>query len=123
MDIVNRSSAIIYSTEKMLDWINSLPEYQGDDAVSLEEVNSEPCVFLIPEFEDEVDAYDYIASREVEIFNHMLSGWWQEKGEINVNPDKEDFQEWFGVSVSSMIIDLDYTPIVKDELEVVDDDE
>ena len=120
MDIINRSAFSVYGTQKFVDWINTLDEFKGDDSMTLEEVNANPSIFLVPEYEEDEDGMKFVDEKKEELFQHMLDAW-QGEGEIEIDPTEEDFDEWFDLAFTPMICDLDFTPIVKDEIEMVED--
>lgn len=116
MEIIDRSALIIYSKDKMLSFINNLDSMKDEDDLTIEEINVEPSIFLIPEFDEEEEAYLYIEKNKIEIFKMMLLSW-LEDGEISINLEEELFEQWFDTLITPVVNDLISSKIQKEELD------
>ncbi len=107
--IVNRSAMTIKMKKAFVDWANQLPDRMSEEVhrpLTLEEANSEPLVYLIPEIYDPDELDAYLERSWIVLFESILSGWtldallWPKKRTFKL------FSEWFEVSCSSMVCDL-----------------
>lgn len=121
MDIINRSVLVIYVKEKFEKWVNALPNFEGEEKLTLAEINAFPSTFLIPEFEEEDEGFDYLNNKKKEIFSVMLNSWAENSNQVTIDIESEDFFDWFEAVFAPMVLDLDYAPLVKDQFELVEE--
>lgn len=103
MYLTNRAALVVKAKQPFIDWINYVGE---DDLVfSLEMVNRESRVYLIPEHDTpkelEViiqDIYKEIFEDELLSFHRDRSAWPEVK--------YQRFLDWFDLKVHSMVIDM-----------------
>ena len=107
--IVNRSAMTIKMKKAFVDWANQLPDRATEEVhrpLTLEEANSEPVVYLIPEIYDPEELDAYLERSWIMLFEHLLSGWisdavlWPKKRTFKM------FTEWFEIACNSMVYDL-----------------
>jgi len=117
MEIVNRSLVMLFSNEQMVEFINAFPEF-ALNKISMEEINDEPLSLMIPEFDEFDKAIGFLNQKKVEIFKIQVESWVGESESLDdkLNIKIESLEDWFDVVFSSMVIDLDYVPISKEEL-------
>lgn len=104
MQLINRDCLTIYAKQTFVDWIHSIPELELP-YVTLEAVNTEGTILLIPEGFSEGDALDYLASFEAALLERFFADWYLDD---SVWPDLEEytFDHWFSVKYHSMIFDM-----------------
>ncbi|MBC7499833.1 MAG: hypothetical protein H7315_04965 [Herminiimonas sp.] len=124
---INRSLMLVRCKQPFVDWLQQVePDAMAD--VTLELVNADGDVFLIPEKMDAHDARHWFDNRWPMLFDHMLGAWvvdetkWPEERSILL------FHEWFSVEYRSMIWDLCREPLAiedwaRDSGEIEDDGE
>lgn len=108
MKEINRSIIIVRAKEPFLVWLNSLPDPEN---LTLDEVNRDQTVFLLPEYEDDHEKEKLLKRYFKQIFEEKLNGWWQDP---DVWPSKRGlkaFKEWFDVEFHSLVFDLVDKPI------------
>jgi hypothetical protein len=101
--IVNRYVAILKPKQPFLDWLESQPDW--DVEITLEEIRSDRCAYLIPAYALLDQAMRYIERNHKKFFEMELFGcytdesMWPEKRTLSV------FRKWFDIEIHSMIID------------------
>ena len=108
---INRIAVTLIPTEACLDWINSCP---GDDtAMTLEEIQRDPTVFLIPEGKGEPKAA--VRRHYKAMFLEELSSWYTDLTFWPQDLSFKTFTKFFTIHVSSLVFDLGSGGIVKEE--------
>ena len=107
--MLNRCAVIVHPKKPYLDWAASL-----DDA-GIDPLDGERKVYLLPEYNDDVEAmallshtYDLIFQAELENWHLIVEDW-------PANRTFAMFREWFEVEMHSMVSDLSMEPLVDDE--------
>ena len=104
---INRMAILLDPAKGYLEWVRSCPE--GDDGITLEELRSEPTVYLIPEMDAEPEAW--LQKNFQAIFEQELDAWcgddafWPEDRSFKV------FKRFFRVRLASMVVDMGRGPI------------
>lgn len=104
MDTINRSAIIVKPGRPFLDWLHRVDPTSAH--LTLEDLQQEPTIYLLPECDSEDQAFEYLGGRAAEIFEEHLEGWYRVP---EVWPSKRDlltFRRWFACSFHSMIVDL-----------------
>lgn len=107
---INRIAVTLVPTEACLGWINSCP---SDRAMTLEEIQREPTVFLIPEGKGKPE--DAVRRHYKPMFLEELSSWYTDLALWPKDLSFRNFKKFFSIHASSMVFDLGSGPIVKDE--------
>jgi len=113
MYIINRSIAIIRPKQPFLAWILSV---EDDVGVTLEELRNDANVLLIPEYDSQEDALEYIYTNYENIFEMELEDWYTVEECWPENRSLKFFKEWFDVEIHQMIIDTVDGFIEKEEV-------
>lgn len=100
---INRCAVTVRAKQPFLDWLEGLPDMLD---MTLEEVNEDPSVYLLPEVDDLADQEDLLAGFYDLIFEEELVGWWTEEDDWPQVRTLGLFMEWFEVEFHSMIVDL-----------------
>lgn len=112
MGTLNRNVMVIRYKQKMLDWLNR----ETQMGLSLDEINSNPPVFLIPEFESIPEFEDESAELKEYVFQEIMAQW---NTDPNAWPNNEmtakNFNKWFDYSLHETAIDLAETPLMATE--------
>ena len=108
---INRFGIILLPTQACLDWIKSC--VGDDDNLTLDELRREPTVYLIPEGRAKPETY---------IRRHFKAMFESELGSCYTDPTLwpkaisfANFQKFFEIHVTSMVIDLAKGQIIKEE--------
>ena len=115
MYLINRHVAIIKPKQPLLDWLESQPDW--DEDITLEELRSDRCAYLIPAYVFLDQAMRYIERNHKIIFEWELFGWytdesiWPEKRTLSV------FRKWFDVEIHSMVADMLDEHITREEID------
>jgi hypothetical protein len=110
--MVNRSVMVIRIKEPFREWLMSLPD--PFDA-TLDEINDDNSVFLIPEYEDDSQKEKLIKKMYKEIFEEHLEDWWIDEKYWPKNRTLTIFKKWFDVEFHSVVIDLLGTDLISEE--------
>lgn len=112
--MLNRSAITVKAKQPFMDWLHGLPD-PVDSAVTLQDVNEEQPVYLIPECIDP-DMFPELLSHYFDtIFDAELSGWWVDRKDWPQPRTVEMFQEWFQVELHSMVEDLGDEELVDED--------
>jgi len=103
---INRSAILIKGTKKFQEYlIATIGDITSGDK-GIEEMNSDPTIYLIPEIDDEEMKNEILEEFCKDILENELSGWITDK---KLWPRKRDFalfKEWFDITFCSMVYDL-----------------
>jgi hypothetical protein len=114
MITVNRSVAIIKPQKPFIKWVNSLPD---SDKKYTDDIFQEDCLaILIPEYDTEKDAKEYINAMWEDIFGEQLWGWYTDETLWPKGRTEKMFWKWFKVEFHSMVADPYDLPIEKEDL-------
>jgi len=109
--MLNRGAVIVRPNQPFLDWAAQL-----DDSGIIPDPNDEQTVYLIPEYDDEVDALRILSEGYDIIFETELYGWHTHDSDWPKNRTFAMFRDWFHVEFHSVVDDLcEYE--IKDDLD------
>ena len=104
MLMLNRMAIVVTAKQPFLDWLHSIdPTSQG---LTLEDLNNEPTVYLLPEARGDEEAAACVRRHSKEIFSTELDSWWRERSDWPPRLTAGIFDEWFGWTHHSVILDL-----------------
>ena len=86
-----------------------------DDSDVRPDPEGEPTIYLMPDYEDEVEGWELLAACYDIIFEAELEGWHTVESRWPSNRTFAMFREWFDITLVSCIEDLCEGPIVDDE--------
>lgn len=118
--MINRSAVSVYVRQPFIDWLRGLPD-TGE--ATLEAVNHDPTLFLLPEYGDDAERDALLGECFDLIFDDELSGWSLDEAEWPAKRDLATFKEWFDVRFHSVAIDLVDAPLLDDDDEDFEDEE
>ncbi|MEK7396547.1 MAG: hypothetical protein AAB116_06385 [Candidatus Poribacteria bacterium] len=113
MNTINRLVAIIKPKQPLLDWLESLPDW--DDELTLDEIRADCTAILIPEYGSNEKALQYIEQKHEEIFEIELSNWHYDEDLWTKNRSLKIFREWFDIEIHSMVYDAVDENIIKED--------
>jgi len=116
MYFLNRSILIVKAKQPFIDWINSTTVPGDSSIITLDEVNREPNVYLIPEYDSEAELNQLLPSAIECIWDAELSGWCLDASTWPKEQSMDAFHKWFDLMVGGMVHDLLEDPLVKEEL-------
>ena len=102
MDTVNRFALVLEPTEAYLKWATGSPE--GDDELTLEELQDDATVYLIPETTAGPDAF--LRRNYAAMFERELASWCTDESFWPKNRSFKTFKRFFRVRLHSVVIDL-----------------
>ena len=115
MYLINRIAAILKPTQPFVDWINkSNPD---EETITLDEVQQDCTVILVPEFEFPEETIPYIESNYSVIFKDELADWCDDDNQLPQNRSLEMFRQWINIELHSMVYDTQEDPIEKEDTE------
>ena len=101
---INRSIAILKPTQTFIDWANSLPD--SEQKITPADLKDDCTTVLIPEYDTDKEAKEYVDSICFDLFEHELEGWCLNRDWWPKKRTKESFWKWFAVEFHSVILDL-----------------
>lgn len=115
---INRSAFFIRCKQPFVDWLNALPETSKyPHAMTLEESNAHPEVFLVKEYEDDTDFLEKFNRHKSGHFKRMMEAWTTDERKWHKDTSAAEFDKWFGVVWSPMVLDLEDGEIEREEAE------
>jgi hypothetical protein len=99
---VNRAAALLVPKMPFFDWLRSLPDPMDLSPATYEEYST---VYLVPEFEDDVEKRVVLERSFTTLFEEVLVGWWTVEDDWPDTRDYKIFTDWFDVKMYSMVLD------------------
>ena len=112
---INRSVVVVRRKQPFVDWANSTNAVGDTNVITLADVNDEPNVYLIPEYEDDKSLKRILPTAIACIWDSELSGWYTDEARWPRDRSANAFHEWFDLEIGSMVYDLLDDPIAKEE--------
>jgi len=113
--MVNRCAITVRVKQPFLDWLLQLPE-PISSGMSLNEINKEPKVYLIPDYTSESEKEAILGKYYHSILEHEREEWCIIKNDLFQHTSLEQFKEWFDIEFHSIIEDLlDEEPLLNDD--------
>ena len=112
--MLNRSAITVWAKKPLLDWMKQLPDPVDPDT-TLEKINQDPSIYLLPEYEFDYEEEDLLEQSYDIIFEMELEGWWENEAGWPKNRDFEMFRKWFDIGFHSIIEDLVDEPLLDDD--------
>ena len=108
--MLNRSSVIVRPKQPYLDWAAQL-----DDSGIAPDPNDECTIYLIPEYDDDIQALEILSKCFDVIFEAELEGWHTAESSWPKKRDFKMFRNWFSFEFHSVVEDLCVYEIIDDE--------
>ena len=108
--MLNRCALVVRPKQPFLDWAASL-----DDSGLVPDPADEQTVYLIPNFESDVEAERILKKVFAEVFERELDGWHTDETAWPKNRSLATFKQWFHVELHSIVEDLCAYEITDDE--------
>jgi hypothetical protein len=111
--MLNRSVVMVRPKQPFLDWAAQVNGADGPP-----DRDDERIVYLIPEYDDEQEAWELLEEVYEEIFESELYGWHTEESSWPQQRDFAMFQQWFDIELNSIVEDLcGYELVDEDEID------
>ena len=107
MKLLNRSALSVRPTQAVVDWINALEPTMGDDDLTLDDVERESTIYLIPEMDTPEALEAFVHERYQVILETELRAWEEDEAQWPDTLDWSLFQTFLRVEHSYLAIDLD----------------
>ncbi|ABE60341.1 MULTISPECIES: hypothetical protein [Chromohalobacter] len=107
MKLLNRSALSVKPTQAFVDWINSLEPTVGEDDLTLDDVERESTVYLIPEMDTPEALAAYVRERHLDLLETELRGWEEDSRQWPEPLDWALFEQFLIVEHSYLALDLD----------------
>ncbi len=99
--MINRGVVIVRPREPFIDWAANL-----DDSGIVPQASDERTVYLIPNYNDDLEAWRLLSKVYEEIFENELWGWHTDEAAWPKQRSFIMFKEWFAVEFHSIVEDL-----------------
>jgi hypothetical protein len=110
---INRTVAVLKPKQAFVDWVNSMP---GDGPpMAIEEIFDDCLCFLIPEYDTNEQALEFILKNAQPILEAELIGWDQSGDTWPDKLDRRLLQKFFDVEIHSEVIDMMKGPIERED--------
>lgn len=105
MEMLNRSAITMKPLRPFLDWAKR-DDPEGLDREILRTMCAEPTVYLLPEYDDELEGEELLAESWPVLFEVMLSAWSRDERTWPQTRTLAVFREWFEIQLSAVVEDL-----------------
>ena len=95
MKTINRAAVIVIPASPFLDWLHRADPTSA--ALSLEDLRGEFSIYLLPEYDTDDEALEYLRAYCTEIFEEELAGWYRVR--------TGDYRVRFRVEGDTVVID------------------
>lgn len=109
--MLNRAALIVRPAQPYLDWAAGL-----DDSGILPDPEEEVTVYLIPEYEDDLEADKVLRRVYAEVFERELFGWCTDESQWPQHRTFVVFKAWFSVEMHSIVEDFSSAPLLDDDI-------
>jgi hypothetical protein len=110
MVTLNRSAVVVKPKRPLLDWLHAADP--TSHCLSLEDLQHEPTIYLIPECDTEAEVEDALRALCEEIFIEQLAGWYTDRTTWPRDRGFEVFCRWLDFQHHSMLVDLGDEPLI-----------
>ncbi len=107
MKMLNRSAITVKLSQDFVDWINNLDD--DSETLTLQDVNEEATVYLIPEIEDEEQLNEMVQEFYLNILENELKSWEEDEKQWPAELSMELFERFLTVDPAVMVFDLDFS--------------
>ena len=114
MYTINRALIVVKPKQIFADWVNAHPDSAGF-TTTLDSLREDSTAYLIPEFDSDQEAQEYLEDLSTDIFEIELESWYSNESFWPKRRDYKTFLEWFDIEFHSMIIDPYENDIEKEE--------
>jgi len=114
MITINRAAILVRPRMPFLKWLRRVDPTSVE--VSLEDLQEEPNVYLLPECENKEDAREHLKQICGGIFELQLDEWYRMPSAWPEGRDLDTFERWFEWSFHSMVIDVSDEPLLQEEM-------
>lgn len=104
MQLINRDCLVLKAKQTFVEWIRTVPGLEMPSA-TLDDVNIEGTILLVPEGFSEEDAFQYIEKRKPILIVKQFADWYRDDAtwpDFNRFP----FDHWISVEYHSMVYDM-----------------
>ncbi|MGI9303108.1 MAG: hypothetical protein ACR2RB_10425 [Gammaproteobacteria bacterium] len=110
--MLNRSAVVVSPKQPYIEWAASL-----DDSGLAPSADDDRTVYLIPEYNDDVEAMEILSQAYDIIFEMELGAWHTEESAWPKSRTFAMFREWFEIEFYSLVDDLCGYELSDDELD------
>lgn len=114
--VLNRSAVLFLYREPFTQWASALPDHEGGP-ITPEELNGEPVVYLVPEYESDEEFFVWLEKNYKGLWNKFLMGWTSDKSVWPETRTLEAFVVWFQPVLLSLVYDLSDNEYILEEWE------
>lgn len=113
-ETINRNAIIISPKQPLIDWVNAI--YPDEVKMEIKSgSHDESNVYLIPEMEDIEESLTYLEQNYERYLEFELFEWTQDEALWPKKLSWKLFNEWFCISIQTMIFDDGLDKIIKEE--------
>lgn len=111
--MINRCAVTLTRKKPFQSWLENLPD---PEKVSLEELDEDSPVYLIPDYDMGKDRESFLELSHSAIFEVELHTWWTAEKDWPQNRTFEMFKQWFDYKFHSIVVDLVDEALHDDEM-------
>ncbi|PIT53004.1 VacJ [Snodgrassella alvi] len=115
---VNRSVFLLVPLEPFWAWLQNLPDIDLEQ-LSLESLQQDANAYLTSACEDIDDLWAEIEQRYQDIFAAELADWCEDEG-LWPTLSLDNFKDWFGVQISTVVTDLAQEELMREAFVPID---
>lgn len=105
MKPVSRAGLTVKPTKRFLNWVRELDD--SNAKVSLDDLHANQTVYLIPAYESEQAAVEYLWDYCKVVFTHQLKRWTDDPKQYPKDLSWNVFMEWFDIELQPKVVDIE----------------
>ena len=113
MYIINKAVALVKLKQPFVDWVNSIEKQYGK--LIVEKINKESHVYLIPEYDTQLELEQITQDLYREIFEIEVQSFCRDESFWPKIRNYKNFLDWFDIQAHSMVFDPYDDEILKEE--------
>src|SRR4051812_39690319 len=120
MESMNRVALLVRPKRRYKEWADSVAIGDDDPIFDLDAARTAPAVYLVAPAKDAFEQ-DVVDEYSTDIFELELEAWHTDVATWPVNRSPHVFRDWFDVTLSEMVVDLDPAEPLDSDLDGEDD--
>ena len=103
LEPIDQSAIVVNLTDTFLNWVNFTDDSPN---MTLQSINDENHVYLIPEYENDKELESYLKKNYLVIFENELMAWWTDPDGWPKKRTYTLFKEFFHIEKNSMVFEI-----------------
>jgi hypothetical protein len=116
MRLINRTAVTVIGAQPFIDWTLQRDAVFAADAVTVVRTRPLGTAYLLPEFDQEEDLYEWVEENFGWLFEFQLSTWTEDESSWPPVRDLKTFKSWFRLDIHGTVVDIGDDDVEGEEL-------